>query len=416
MAQVQISSMTFGPYGIGRTDGKSLMVPNAAPGDILDVAIEHEHRDYAVAGIRQILQPGPDRRVPPCPFVPRCGGCDWQQINYPAQVRLKGELLAAEFKRAFGLELDPVALVIPAPAEFGYRARIRLKVGEGGVIGFHEANSRRLVPIDHCMLASNALAAPAMLARALGRHCLEIESASAENGVVLIARLKRLDAKISALASDVLENSEGAIRGIVLKTEHEREVLGNAVVVLELEPGLELLADADQFSQVNREQNVRLIATVMEMAEAGAGSTLLDLFCGAGNFSLPAARRGARVTAIDCDSLAIAAAARNAQRMGLSDVQFVAMKAAEAVRFVERAGLRPDSVILDPPRSGARDVMEVLGRLRPHAVVYVSCDPSTLVRDLAMLSTKGYRVIRVRAFDFFPNTHHVEVAVQTLLT
>jgi 23S rRNA (uracil1939-C5)-methyltransferase len=142
----------------------------------------------------------------------------------------------------------------------------------------------------------------------------------------------------------------------------------------------------------------------------------LDLFCGAGNFSLPLARRGARVTGVDADTLAIAGAQRNAARMGLKDAQFIAMKAAETARFFDRARYRPDLVIVDPPRTGALELMESVARLRPRAVIYVSCDTTTLVRDLQKLCANGYEIHGVRGFDFFPNTHHAEVAVHALLT
>ena len=159
--------------------------------------------------------------------------------------------------------------------------------------------------------------------------------------------------------------------------------------------------DADLFSQVNRAQNVKLVATVVAMAAVRAGMPVLDLFCGAGNFSLPLARRGARVTGVDADALAIAGAQQNAVRMGFKDAQFIAMKATETARFSERAHYRPELVIIDPPRTGAFELMEAIARLRPRAVIYVSCDTATLVRDLQSLAANGYEVSRVRGVRFF---------------
>jgi 23S rRNA (uracil1939-C5)-methyltransferase len=152
------------------------------------------------------------------------------------------------------------------------------------------------------------------------------------------------------------------------------------------------------------------------MASVREGMGVLDLFCGAGNFSSPLARRGARVTGVDADPLAIAGAQQSATRMGFVDAQFIAMKAAETARFFERAHYRPDLVIIDPPRTGALELMEAVAKLRARAVIYVSCDTTTLVRDLQSLRTNGYEISRVQAFDFFPNTHHAEVAVHALLT
>jgi len=143
---------------------------------------------------------------------------------------------------------------------------------------------------------------------------------------------------------------------------------------------------------------------------------LLDLFCGAGNFSLPAARRGAVVTGVDADALAVADARANALRMQLRDAQFIAMAAAETARFLQRARYRPAVVILDPPRTGAAALMDTVATLGAPRMIYVSCDPPTLTRDLGKLVAKGYRVARVRGFDFFPNTHHIEAVAELLLT
>jgi len=407
--------MTFGPYAVGRLEGKTVMAPNAAPGDLIEMEIASERRDYAIGRVARIVREGADRRVAPCPYLPRCGGCDWQHIAYAAQVRLKGELIAAEFHRALGVELDPAGLIEPAPAEFGYRARIRLKVGDNGRLGFHELGGNSLVEIDRCLVAAPDLRMPTELARELGRRCAEIEVAAGERGEVLVAYMAKAPQPADTACARRLV-AAGGIAGIVLRGGGAREVIGDAWVSIEAEPGCVIEADADLFSQVNRAQNLKLVAAVMEMAGVAPERRVLDLFCGAGNFSLPAARRGAQVTGADADAPAIEAARRNASRMGLRDTRFIAMRAAETASFFARARYRPESVIIDPPRTGAAGLMEPIARLRPREVVYVSCDPPTLMRDLRILMKHGYRPERVRAFDFFPNTHHAEVAVRSLLT
>jgi 23S rRNA (uracil1939-C5)-methyltransferase len=415
MPEIEIDTMTFGPYGVGRLDGKSVMVPHAAPGDRLEVALTSERRDYAIGRIERIIRPGSSRREPPCRFLPRCGGCDWQQIEYPAQVALKAELIAAEFRRLLGVELDPQGLVEAAPAEFAFRSRTRFKTSGAGV-GFHEAGSNSIVEIDRCMVAAAPDRIPLALATALGRRCTEIEVVSDSAGEVQIANLAKAPGNPEVSRARQVMRGDDAIHGIVLRGGNRREVVGDAKILFELEPGCVIEIDADLFSQVNRAQNVKLVATVMAMAAVRAGMPVLDLFCGAGNFSLPLARRGARVTGVDADALAISGAQQNAARMGFTDSQFIAMKAAETARFFERAHYRPELVIVDPPRTGALELMEAVARLRPRAVIYVSCDTATLVRDLQSLAANGYEISEVRGFDFFPNTHHAEVAVHALLT
>jgi 23S rRNA (uracil1939-C5)-methyltransferase len=416
MPQIEISAMTFGPFGVGRYDGKAVMVPGSVPGDLLDIESVSERRDYTIAKIREIVRASADRHIAPCPYLPRCGGCDWQHIDYAAQVRFKAEVVAREFKHGLGIEVDPAGLIEPAPEEFGYRSRIRLRVGAKGALGFNAAGSNELVEIDSCMVADSAIRMPLHLARSLGKRVDEIEVVRDGSREVQIAYLKKPGGEEDIRrARNVLE-ADAEIAGIVLRSGAHRETVGNAAIAIELEDGLSIEVDADFFSQVNRAQNRKLVATVMEMAAIRESLVALDLFCGAGNFSLPAARRGARVTGVDADGGATAAATRNAARLKFRDAQFIAMKASATAEFLHRARYRPDVVILDPPRTGALDLMEPIVKLRAPSVVYVSCDVTTLVRDLRVLTNAGYKIKQVRAFDFFPNTHHVEIAAHALLT
>ena len=414
--QVEITAMTFGPYGLGHSDGRAVMVANSAPGDVVEVEVIAARRDYTLGKAVRLVREGAARRDPPCRFLPRCGGCDWQQIEYAKQVELKGELIAAEFRRALNFELDPRGLVDSAPAEFGYRSRIRLKTGPGGSLGFFELGSNSLVAIDSCMVAAPALRLPTELARALGRHCTEMEVVEGDAGNVVVAWFpKPPTAPVIAKVTQSVE-SHAWLSGLVLRGGDKRYVIGDARIEMEVEPGCVIHGDADLFSQVNRSQNLKLVAAVVEAAAITPGMRVLDLFCGAGNFSLPAARRGAAAMGVDADALAIAAARDNAARMGLGDVQFVALRATDIANFLARARYRPEVVILDPPRTGAAELIDPIARLRPGRIIYVSCDPSTLVRDLRSCGGRGYKIERVRAFDFFPNTHHVEVMASVLLT
>src|SRR5271163_2789323 len=286
MPQIEISAMTFGAFGVGRQDGKAVMVAGAVAGDRLDVEIVSERRDYAVAKIREVISPSTDRRAAPCPYLPRCGGCDWQHIDYRAQVRFKGEVIARELGHALGCAIDPVGLVEPAPAEFGYRSRIRLKVGAHGMLGFHEFGTNAIVEIDSCMVAESGIRMPLHLARSLGKRVEEIEVARDGAREVQVAYLKKPASEEDLRrARNVLE-SDPEIAGIVLRSGARRETLGETAITVELEPGLAIEVDADLFSQVNRAQNCQLIASVMEMASIRESAPVLDLYCGAGNFSI----------------------------------------------------------------------------------------------------------------------------------
>jgi 23S rRNA (uracil1939-C5)-methyltransferase len=413
--QLEITVMTLGPYGVAHLDGKAVMVPNAAPGDLLEAYIEVNRREHAIARIERIVRPGSDRREAPCRFLPRCGGCDWQQIDYDAQVRLKGELIAAAFARTLDYRCDARGLVEPAAADFGYRARIRLKCDRGS-LGFHEQRTNAVVAIDHCLVAADDIRIPTELAHALGPRCAEIEVVSGARGNVLVVDLTRVPTPSDRACAQGIISSNGGAAGVILRGGGARHVSGDAIIAIEVEPGCEIEGDADLFSQVNRAQNRKLVESVLKSAALRPGMRVVDFFCGTGNLSLPSARRGADVTGVDSDALAIEAARRNAARMQLDATQFIASRATETADFLRRARYRPDLVIVDPPRAGALDLMEPVARMRPAGIIYVSCETLTLVRDLRVLLASGYRIEKLRAFDFFPNTHHVEVVAHLLLT
>ena len=415
--------MGLGPYGIARVDaalgrgGKVMMVPNSAPGDLAEIELVREHRDYCVGRLGEILSPGPARRAAPCPYLPRCGGCDWQQIDYPAQVRIKAELIAHELNRALDTAIDPRGLLLPAGNEFNYRSRLRLRVSPNLRLGFNELGSSRVVEIERCMVGLSELSIPHFLPAALGRGCKEVELVGDRAGLIAVANLKRepdrrvIDRTRQALRAD------GSLRGLIIRAGDWRLKLGEVLTSIEVEPGLELKLDADLFTQANPGQNRSLVACVMERAALVGGTRVLELFCGAGNFSLPAARRGADVTAFDSDPLAISAADANARRLGLNDrLRFSAIAASDTAQFLLRAGYRAQLLLLDPPRVGAAELMPSIVKLKPLRVIYVSCNVATLARDLKALRACGYQLNFVRAFDFFPNTHHAEVVAEAVLT
>lgn len=415
MPEIEVIAMTFGPYAVARLDGLTVMVPHAAPGDRLEVSIASRRRDFSLARIERIVAPGPDRRLPPCPFLPRCGGCDWQHLNYPAQVQAKAELIAAGLRRA-NIDVSAENLIEPACEEFGYRSRIRLKVGRDGKLGFYQLGSNELVEIDRCIVASPGLRLPSGLVSALWRNLDEIEVVESGKREVISAMMRKPPSPAEVDRARQILEQDTAIQGILLHSGRARQLIGDPTIAINVEGGLDLTVDADLFSQVNHAQNRKLVAAVMEMAAIERGMPVLDIFCGAGNLSLPAARRGASVTGIDSDELAIAAAMKNAQRLGFAEAKFIAGKAIEAVNFLIRAKYRPQAVILDPPRTGAAELMEPIVKMHPRSIIYVSCDVSTLARDLRALIDAGYRAERIRAFDFFPNTHHAEIAAHLLLT
>jgi 23S rRNA (uracil1939-C5)-methyltransferase len=418
MPLVEIAAMSFGRFGIGRLDGKAVLTPATAPGDLVEVQIVGQHKDYLEALPIRVVRGSIHRRAAPCPYLPRCGGCDWQHIEYDAQVRLKARLVADELSRALNISLDQTPLVERAPLEFGYRARLRLQVGPGAEVGFYQPGTQDVVAVGSCLVAAPRiqLEFARLAASDFGRGCREMELAADAARQVLTLWLRRAPGRREVLMAHRLLDRCDGLSGVILRAAEAREVVGDPTVAVELEPGLAVEVDADCFSQVNHAQNRRLVALVMELARVEPKTSLLDLYCGAGNFALCAARRGAEVVGVDADRWAVACAERNLQRLSLEGARFLAMQADTAIQFLRRAAYRPLAVILDPPRAGAADVIDQLAELRAERVIYVSCSLPALARDLKRLSARCYRVEQVRALDFFPNTHHVEVIARAVLT
>ncbi|HXN85376.1 MAG TPA: hypothetical protein VN867_04860, partial [Candidatus Binataceae bacterium] len=229
MPEIEVTAMTFGPYAIARLDGAVVMVPNAAPGDRLEANIASRKRDFSIGAIERVMLPGPHRRVAPCPFLPRCGGCDWQHLDYVAQLRAKSELIAAGLRRV-DVEVSAQNLVEPAPEEFGYRARIRLKVGRDGKLGFYQLGSNRLVEIDRCMVAAPGLRIPNGFANSLWKNLEEIEVVqNGQREVIAASMRKPPSAREIELAQQVFEQ-DAALQGIILRSGRTRKIIGDPAI------------------------------------------------------------------------------------------------------------------------------------------------------------------------------------------
>jgi 23S rRNA (uracil1939-C5)-methyltransferase len=229
---------------------------------------------------------------------------------------------------------------------------------------------------------------------------------------VLVAALRRPPTPTDVEATESLLAAHASVRGAVLGHRTARRTVGDPDVTVEVEPGLVLEAPADAFAQVNPAANRLLVASALALADVAAGARVLDLYCGAGNFTLPLARRGADVTGIERDALAVEAGRANAARLGLG-ARFVAGDVAAALATIDGP---VDAIVLDPPRAGAADALPALVALRPSRIVYVSCDPATLARDCRTLAAHGYGLRAVQPVDVFPQTFHVEAVALLGLT
>lgn len=410
--------MAYGPHAVARRDGKVIFVRGAAPEEEVEITVREERRAFAFADVTAVLRPSADRRQPPCLYLPRCGGCPWQHLTVEAQRAAKEAIVREQLRRIAGIEAA-VAPILPSPHEYGYRQRLKLRVA-GGAVGFYAGASHTLVAVDHCLLAEPAVDAAiawtAELAAALRAPLRRVEIMRRGDGVDVVVA--------GEIEGDWVADDEpaciewlarhAAVRGLALHGKRWRRAWGDDGVTVRPEPDLPLTVRAGTFTQVNPTANQRLVATVLGLIPASARCRVLDLYAGAGNFALPLARRGAAVIAVESDRQAVGDGTANARALNLAGVRFVVDRAERAVDAFAAAGERFDTVLLDPPRSGAGEVIAGVRRLAPAQIVYVSCDPATLARDLKRL-LPAYRIDTVQPIDMFPHSYHVETVVRATL-
>jgi 23S rRNA (uracil1939-C5)-methyltransferase len=410
---VAIDSLAWGGDGVGRCDGKVIFTPLTAPGDQAEVSIVADHRSYARASLRKLLREGPGRVAPPCPVFGACGGCQWQHVAYEEQLAAKGSILADALSRIGKLALPGELRVVPSPQEYGYRHRTRLQVrssGEGPALGFFRTASHDIVPVEKCPLLQESLnKLLLLLTKTVAKHprffrkvadlSLATDFPGRQVRVAISGRSE--DTALPAETAQHLAAQAGK-RGIDIffAAGEERP--------LALGPGQEsLLVTGNTFTQVNLPQNLRLVEEVVSLARPAEGETVLDLYCGTGNFTFPLAGSGASVLGIDTGGPSIRCARQNARRLEAT-VEFRRDGAESAVATLAAEERRFDLVVLNPPRAGAKEAVAELHRLRPSRVVMISCDPATFARDAATLNGHGYTLSDLRAFDLFPQTFHFE--------
>lgn len=412
MAAARIESLAHGPHGIARIDGKVHFVRGAAPGDEVELEVEEDHQSFAYARVTRVVAPGAVRREPPCPYLPRCGGCPWQHVEYAAQTAAKEDSVRDLLSRVGGVDAAVVRPIVRAASEYGYRRRLSLRV-EDGEVGFLAAASHDLVPVAHCLLGHERLDGAIPLARsfvqALGTRINRVEIAATgdEDRIAIVAQADGEMVATDAAVGEELLRREPRIAALVLRGKRFRRVWGDDRVRVPLVDGDEMWLRAGDFSQVSDHGNAELIRLVLEHAAVAKHHRVADLYAGAGNLSLPLARRAGAVIAVERTPTSVEAARENARRLGITNLELATGPTETVLRGWTKRGLRLDTVVLDPPRSGAAEAMPALLALAPSRIVYVSCNPATLARDLKTLS-RAYRVELVQPIDVFPQTYHVE--------
>lgn len=415
---MRIDSLTYGPYGIGRKDGQVIMVPLTAPGDEVEVRITEEKANYALGELLRLVKPSSVRQNPPCPYFGACGGCPWQHIGYEAQLAAKEKSVADAMRRIGGIIGFQLLPILRSPQEYHYRRRIRLQSDKNKRLGFHRAFSHELIEIDSCLISHPEVDRCLTHAREWieglrteVRH-VEIVRGDEAKQILFVAKAEGGFAREDdATSSRFLEHCT-EIGGLTLFGRRWRRSWGQGGILIRSEEGLKMEVDGEVFTQVNREGNVQLARELLQWGEFHDRDRVLELYCGAGNFTLPAARRCRQVVAVESSPRAIENGRRNSQLNQLENIRWVRSHVSNAVEHFRKKGETFSKIILNPPRPGAKGLEEDLPYLHAEKIFYVSCNPPTLARDAAALGKKGYRLTRVQPVDLFPHTFHVEALAE----
>ena len=415
--QLHIQSMAFRGYGVARIDGKVVFVPYSLTGDKAWVQIIEEKKSYAIGRLTRLIEPSPWRVNPPCPYFGVCGGCQWQHIDYSIHGELKKEILKEALIRLGGLKEIPPITVASSPDPYAYRVRVQLKV-KGNIIGYYQERSNHIVDIDHCPI-SHPLVNRIILSlrKELPSFSpvkeIEINVSPEEEKAVLILHPLSFHQRFETSLKESLRDHP-MMKSFAFVRKGGFHLFGDPFLNFSIplrQPGrrkqISLRTSPKSFFQVNLKQNQTLMETVLNFSEVKESERVLDLYAGIGNLTLPLAIEAKEVVGVEENTIAVEDGRFNAEENGIRNCEFIPGKVEDILKYWARE--KPDLVVLDPPRTGCKLITDQVARLKPKRIVYVSCEPTRLSRDLRLFSENGYHLQRLALIDMFPQTYHMEV-------
>lgn len=434
--EVSIEGYTSEGAGVARVDGLAVFVAGAIRGERVKIKIAHLGHTAAYGDILEILEKSPARIEPECPYAAQCGGCVFWHMTYEEELRAKAQRVADALTRIGGLDF-PTVEILGSPAVTGYRNKAQYPVGlvDGQPeAGFFRQRTHQVVPIRRCLIQGTETdRARETVVEWMRRFRVPVYDERTHTGLVrhIYVRTARKTGQVMVclvingeeiprkkqLVENLLNNVENLYT--VCLSIHKRPgnaVLGDRFVTLygsgciedEL-CGLRFRLSPRSFYQVNRDQAERLYEKAIEKAGLTGTETVLDLYCGTGTITLALSRHAKKVIGVEIIPAAIVDAKQNAERNSVDNAEFFCADAAQAAKKFAEEGIRPDVIVVDPPRKGLDEtVIAAMAQMSPKKIVYVSCDPATLARDTARLAETGYHLTHAEAVDLFPRTMHVE--------
>ena len=439
IVELIISDMTHEGSGIGHLDGMAVFVPGSAVGDRLRVRLVKVNKTHCYGRIEQVATPSSDRIKPDCPVSQRCGGCVFRHISYAAELRHKQAFVQSNLQRIGGISID-LEPIEASPLESGYRNKaqypVRMQKGRLAA-GFFAPRTHEVVDCHHCKLqpAFFGELLEALLGyltefrvpvydettgKGLFRHlylrygqrteevmvCLVVNGRALPEEQTLVQILLKVCPQVVSVVLNTNDRNTNVILGPYTRTLYGKPQISDLLC------GVRFDLSPHAFYQVNALGAERLYQIAAEYAGLTGRETVLDFYCGAGTIGLSMAHLCREVIGVEIVPQAVENARENARKNEIDTARFICADASDAALRLNQEGIRPDVVLLDPPRKGcAQDVLHTVAEMCPERIVYISCNSATLSRDLALLETLGYQTVRGRPVDLFPRTNHVETVI-----
>ncbi len=427
--RVKVEKIVNGGYGLGRlNNGQVILLHNSLEGEEVQYGILEKRKKILFGTAKSILSPNGHRLNPPCTYYNKCGGCNLQHCNYDGQLQIKNSIVKELLQIIPGSTWN-LRPIIPSPLQLGYRQRIRLKI-HSDKVGFLQFRSKEIIPIDICLLAHPAInrvlseILETMEFSKLCAHGEEIEllynpntslitcllhygrkprPADRNSAITLVEKTDTLERLFFTGSCFSLEDPFGQTGNDCGSKSFSQQIHFDRT-----QNTCKLSWEIGGFCQVNIAQNHNLVNFVLQQCGDIATKVILDLFCGMGNFSIPLAMSAQSLLGIEGQGSAIRSARKNSLKAGLRNTVFTKGSIHQVCNELIKENKKFDIVILDPPRQGIPGLSAHVCSLTREKIIYISCDPATLARDLEILVNSGFRLTEVQPFDMFPQTHHVE--------
>ncbi|MGC4379416.1 23S rRNA (uracil(1939)-C(5))-methyltransferase RlmD [Fictibacillus sp. Mic-4] len=441
MVEVEITDLTHEGAGVAKVNGFTLFVPNALPGERAMVKVVGVKKGYGFGRLMEVLEKSEQRVEPPCPIYKQCGGCQLQHLSYEGQLDYKRKQVEEVLARIGKLENVPVLPVLGMDDPWRYRNKAQVPVGEreGGLVaGFYQKRSHEIIEMESCLIQQAKNDEVVQTVKGIAeKHGLRAYDEQRHKGflrhiiarygqvtgdtmIVLVTNGKDLPnrKKIVEEIVDRLPNVKSIVQNINTKRTNvifgeETRVLWGAEYIYDYIGDIKFAISARSFYQVNPEQTKVLYDQALKYAELNGDETVIDAYCGIGTISLFLAQKAKKVYGVEIVPEAIEDARRNAELNGITNAEFAVGEAEVVIPNWKKEGITADVIVVDPPRKGCDEaLLNTIIEMKPKRVVYVSCNPATLARDLRVLEDGGFKTVEVQPVDMFPQTTHCEAVAK----